>query len=699
MAVYSLSTTQEEIGKEITKFILSFGGEISADEKTHDSGRRSIKAKLLIDKFSPKFHADIYPGEKCILSITLTPSTLIQAIIVAIILSFLFFLILVLPSLNSMILGSFKLSLKNIVIFCGLFISGLAFLKIIDALPKALREIEAAFCKIISKKFQVKLLSPIEARIFSLWFYISYHIFILIGLIIIFSRAFKIFLIVLLPYVFVILCHLYLREKAKRNFFLLWKANLIEINNLWIIPNIYLILFLGVLYLTNITVFIRAQKAPSSNPQYTLKQALSHLFFAPAFERKSGKIVQENEELIKRMALLNAGENVQNQKTQEKITKYLVAFVSALLLLPITLIFGIILKRYKEILKSVDYWRSITAEEHLLSIRPPPWIGANAEKNTEVKTITLLNFIGCIPINYVSLGIAIEGFSYSLFDKTIIFKESKVLFAWIPACSSLLIKCLNLRQEWVGVILAKVLIFCISLPILIMVLRRFVNILGAEWRRIKKIVLTLIHKSRIPKEIIKYTEYICRKNSLKMPKFKISGSKKIIVSANLSVFARRSVLTISKGALNRLDKNELKAVIVHEIGHIKQGLRKLSFARLISKLAMFPNQFLTVMFDFSGMELEADRFCLKATGDKKALKEAIIKASLLNTLETPGEKRITQFFKNIPNIYKFYKKIVIIDEFFFKDVLIGYTQPLVTRRLEEINKYETEEGASTQIIY
>lgn len=90
----------------------------------------------------------------------------------------------------------------------------------------------------------------------------------------------------------------------------------------------------------------------------------------------------------------------------------------------------------------------------------------------------------------------------------------------------------------------------------------------------------------------KTVEDICKKNKTPMPKLALARSG----APNAFVFGRTSgsaTLTVTQGLLNNLSKDEVKAVVAHEVGHIKhKDMVVMTVAAAIPVIAYFVARFL-----------------------------------------------------------------------------------------------------------
>jgi Zn-dependent protease with chaperone function len=151
----------------------------------------------------------------------------------------------------------------------------------------------------------------------------------------------------------------------------------------------------------------------------------------------------------------------------------------------------------------------------------------------------------------------------------------------------------------------------------------------------------------------------------------------------MGIFSTRAFITINKEIIKVLNEGEIIAIIAHEMSHIKYDMRKMEILKLMSRLALFPNFFLTIFLNYRKMEERADKFAIEVTKTKNDLKNALIKISTLSMFvgkDSNKRKNIKHKGMNILN------KIHVLNEFFFGEALIGYSHIGMIERLKEIEK-------------
>jgi Zn-dependent protease with chaperone function len=91
---------------------------------------------------------------------------------------------------------------------------------------------------------------------------------------------------------------------------------------------------------------------------------------------------------------------------------------------------------------------------------------------------------------------------------------------------------------------------------------------------------------------------------------------------------RRHMIVVSKGCLAVVDARQLRSLLAHEIGHLARDASRLAWLKALSQMMLLPGYYLTVLYDFSNSEREADIFALRATGDSQSLKSALASLSV-----------------------------------------------------------------------
>ncbi len=148
-----------------------------------------------------------------------------------------------------------------------------------------------------------------------------------------------------------------------------------------------------------------------------------------------------------------------------------------------------------------------------------------------------------------------------------------------------------------------------------------------------------------------------------------------------------AAIEVGMDTLELLSHQELKAVISHEIAHIRQGLWQVSLLKALSCLALFPNFYLTLCLDWAEKEMDADRFAIAVTGDANVLKRALVKASAAQLTYTTRPRDCSRglWARPIQALGARWNSVMASLRFFFGDGLLGYTHPYLSERLKAID--------------
>lgn len=101
---------------------------------------------------------------------------------------------------------------------------------------------------------------------------------------------------------------------------------------------------------------------------------------------------------------------------------------------------------------------------------------------------------------------------------------------------------------------------------------------------------------------------VCPSKGIKTPEIILTANNSITIQLRWLALSSQAVIEISRGAIELLELEELKSVIAHELGHIRQGLWKIWALKTLSSLLLFPNHYLTVCVNWSKREIDAERF-------------------------------------------------------------------------------------------
>ncbi len=563
-----------------------------------------------------------------------------------------------------------------ILFFGALFFMALMVRKDITVFSNRLKLAENRSLMFLRNKFDVKLLSPVEAS------FLPLNVSLLINgimtfLCLAFMYQFKALFIVVTAFLIVHYLHGCLRKIVRRDVYLFWRMKVIEVNFKWLNASLFIILSFFALYFLNSAIFVRYVNSVEPG-SYSLKQIINPIYFKPALDRSLDNIEHSNVEMVKRTI------SNEMKKSSRMIYRHAILFIASIFIAAMALSLWLLSSNYRALIKIPEDWKATIGKEEVTNIRAPVVSATQSRGGKLYKSVVLLDYLIAIPVTYSATVICVDAMCYALSGKTLILEKAAILFSWIPANFMILAEALKIEHQGLFIILSKAYLLALSLPVILLVGRRVTKIVANAYVRLKRRRFRLDSKRQVPANIQNNIDKISGECNLGKAKIRIMKSTLIESSVKCGLFSKTPKIYLSNEALEKLDANEIMALVTHELGHVKQGLRKLFLAKILSRISLLPNYFLTALFDFVAMEYEADRFCVRATEDKEALKNALIKTILLNQALRKEALKGRNGKTRLMKISKFYYKLLATDEFFFGDILLGYSQPVLAQRIKRI---------------
>ncbi len=358
-----------------------------------------------------------------------------------------------------------------------------------------------------------------------------------------------------------------------------------------------------------------------------------------------------------------------------------------LVLIIISICFLVFMQLYN-LLTSHKIWYNEMKKSQIPSV---PYLPMAWQWKTPItlRAIVLLHYVCGGIINLSTAVFCFSGLSYVFIGETFFIPKLANLWSWIFVPGKMIF------GETGGQVVGIFFVLCINLPFLIL--------LGAHLRRLLKNIF-LVYRvlsqlfSKFKSEelfIIDFVKKICSKAGINEPVIMVKDDKNVVLCLHRLIFSKRAILEISSGTFELLDSAELKVAIAHEIGHIKQGIWKVEALKFLSSLALFPNYYLTLCLNWSGQEMESDRFALSVTRNPQTLKQALIKIStaqmsyLKSVSSNPNADSIARKRKLfIGRLKEKWYTATMSVRFFFGDSLFGYAHPYLSERLDAIDTYK-----------
>jgi Zn-dependent protease with chaperone function len=230
---------------------------------------------------------------------------------------------------------------------------------------------------------------------------------------------------------------------------------------------------------------------------------------------------------------------------------------------------------------------------------------------------------------------------------------------------------------------------CLLIPFFIVffVFRRIIGLVASRAVSLQRLAR---RRQRPPGYLSDFASRLCTRYHIRAPIIKVVSSRRVWIKTDIGLLGWKAVIYITQGVLDMLDRDALCAAVAHEIGHIRRGLRRFKVSIVLSRLALFPHFFLSLWFDFFEEEFKADQFALSNIDDPYALSRALI---LMETYRfgakaagepqgARGAKRVVSAAKK--RVRKIVRSLIIWDQFFFGDGLLGYAHPYIADRVAAI---------------
>lgn len=189
----------------------------------------------------------------------------------------------------------------------------------------------------------------------------------------------------------------------------------------------------------------------------------------------------------------------------------------------------------------------------------------------------------------------------------------------------------------------------------------------------------------------------CAESGVARPKLQITRSRHIGSSASWRPLSRRGVINLTVGAVERLDEKELRALMRHEIAHLKFDCRKLGWLRFLSYIGGFPYAVLTSAIDSVQSELRADSFAVRRKEDSMALRSALTKAQVMNgalSLTELKDERLVLDRRGMRFPEKWRLRLTLLRVVMWEGCLLPYSYPQAEARRANLRELADMEGVN-----
>ncbi len=165
---------------------------------------------------------------------------------------------------------------------------------------------------------------------------------------------------------------------------------------------------------------------------------------------------------------------------------------------------------------------------------------------------------------------------------------------------------------------------------------------------------------------------------LEMPKVEIMITQDPVMNAFAFGFMKPYTIVLNSGLVRYASRDELKAIVVHEMAHIKYGHTKMStYSNLLTLIPIFGTLFGWMLNFWSRRaELAADRLALTYLRDKDQVKRALICVHV--------GPDVASSFNDLAQQWQAYQT----DSSFNRFTQTFSSHPFLVRRLQQINSFK-----------
>jgi len=374
----------------------------------------------------------------------------------------------------------------------------------------------------------------------------------------------------------------------------------------------------------------------------------------------------------------------QNLKNISALSHYypkLIRETFFLLLLMFLLILSFVLllfaKTLRESLSLCHYLRDFPQIEAYLR-----YDRISASSKTAFGIIVLLVFLLLVPCNFIAGWFTVEILYYAFTGHFISNSNIVEVFSWVP--TSLLV--MGLPIFW-----GKFFLIAVFLkPVF-----RLASLIIWAGTKLTHLLKPPNGNTAIPKEIRETVRSLCEEAEVKMPKLILVPGWDINILVEPGALLRFiPKLIIGQGALKILSKEEISAVVAHEIAHLKYEIKWITLCHYVSYATLTSPSLLTIMFDLRRRELRADNFAARLLGKPEPLISALRKIRSFQSSDMFKETQVSQngLKRNLSSKIRerFFEKgkgIVALYDFTYGRGLLGYVHPPFGERIQALEEF------------
>jgi len=278
-------------------------------------------------------------------------------------------------------------------------------------------------------------------------------------------------------------------------------------------------------------------------------------------------------------------------------------------------------------------------------------------------------------LNWLAFICIVDTISFLINKEAIIIKGLNGIYAWL----------IELKGN--RIIVPFIIIMCLPFlfSIFLSIARLFQKIFRFSFVKVERLNDELKSKWL---ELYRALAQISESNKIRAPKLNVVKRNDALCYSEKNILINRARIIISTKALEISEPNELKVIIFHELYHIIKGIGRIELSKSISRLGMFPNYYLSLLFDLNKEEYEADNFAIKELGEEYGgyLTNALFKIDINNkvALKMSKEKKRKPGSTEIIVFAGMRKELRNLGNFLYGQKLLGYSHPSIVQRIEKL---------------
>jgi len=370
------------------------------------------------------------------------------------------------------------------------------------------------------------------------------------------------------------------------------------------------------------------------------------------------------------------------------VSNVFIAITGAVIAVALIVLMRVVVAMAKEIAEFPEYWRQYVGR------REPDWVRLSVSGMGSppvwFKIMIIIIYVFGMLLNIAALLVSLDGISFAITGHTVLCKSIGGFLAWfaVPFLTIGMITGTENASVWITLFRLGLGMF-VALPALFYV--RLVT--GVAIRAINRITSRMrgvFQRNRIPSAVKTFVLNTCVDHALACPRMRVFPSRALQVAIAPSFMGDRCIINVSSAALSRFTEAELKAALAHELGHVRQGLRRLRMLSSLCILGGHPPWLLALMFNLQELEERADQFALQAGAAPQALVGAILK-----TTDPPLQlarwfhRGLMRLRNHIPGrmhrwMFRAVQWFLIMDRFLFTGELTAFAHPPLRDRMTTI---------------